>query len=78
MKISILIPAHNEEKSIKKCLESCLNQTRMPDEIVVVNDGSTDKTAEILAGFGDKIKVVYVPKATGNKSFAPGNWLIVY
>jgi cellulose synthase/poly-beta-1,6-N-acetylglucosamine synthase-like glycosyltransferase len=70
MKISILIPAHNEEKSIKRCLESCFDQTRMPDEIVVVNDGSTDKTVEILAGFGDKIKVVTIPKATGNKSFA--------
>jgi len=70
MKISILIPAHNEEKSVGKCLESCLNQTRVPDEIVVVNDGSTDKTAEILASFGEKIKVVTIAKATGNKSFA--------
>jgi len=70
MKISILIPAYNEEKSVGKCLESCLNQTRVPDEIVVVNDGSTDKTAEILASFGEKIKVVTIPKATGNKSFA--------
>jgi len=70
MRISILIPCHNEEKSIQKCVESCLGQTRLPDEIVVVNDGSTDNTPAILAGFGDRIKVVNVAKATGNKSYA--------
>ncbi len=70
MKISILIPAHNEERSIKATVESCLHQSRPADEIVVVNDGSTDKTGEILASFGDKIRVVTIPTATGNKSYA--------
>lgn len=70
MTISILIPAHNEEESIEACVKSCLSQTRRPDEIVVVNDGSTDKTAEILAGFGELIRVVTIPQATGNKSYA--------
>lgn len=70
MKISILIPCHNEEHAIAACVQSCLDQTRKPDEILVVNDGSTDKTAEILASFGDKIKVITIPTATGNKSHA--------
>jgi peptidoglycan-N-acetylglucosamine deacetylase len=70
MKISILIPAHNEEKSIKKCIDSCFNQTRLPDEIIIVNDGSTDKTPEVLKSFGPKIKIVSSPKASGNKSYA--------
>jgi cellulose synthase/poly-beta-1,6-N-acetylglucosamine synthase-like glycosyltransferase len=70
MKISILIPAHNEEKAIKNCLDSCLNQSRMPDEILVVNDGSTDKTAKILASFKNKIRKISIREATGNKSFA--------
>jgi len=70
MRISVLIPCHNEEISIRKCVESCLNQTRKLDEIVVVNDGSTDASAHILASFGDAIKVVTIPKATGNKSYA--------
>ncbi len=70
MKISILIPAHNEERSIRATIDSCLMQTRTPDQILVVNDGSTDRTAEILATFGDKIQVVTIPQATGNKSFA--------
>ncbi|MES2748922.1 MAG: glycosyltransferase family 2 protein [Patescibacteria group bacterium] len=70
MKISILIPCHNEEKSIKACVLSCLQQTRQPDEIIVVNDGSTDSSAEILASFGDAIRVITIPVATGNKSHA--------
>ncbi len=70
IKISILIPCHNEEKSIRRCIESCLNQTRPADQILVVNDGSTDKSGEILASFGDGIEVLSIPVATGNKSFA--------
>jgi cellulose synthase/poly-beta-1,6-N-acetylglucosamine synthase-like glycosyltransferase len=70
MKISVLIPCHNEEKSIRACVESCLAQTRLPDQILVVNDGSRDRSAEILAAFGDKIEVLTIPVATGNKSFA--------
>jgi cellulose synthase/poly-beta-1,6-N-acetylglucosamine synthase-like glycosyltransferase len=70
MKISVLIPCHNEERSIRACVESCLAQTRLPDQILVVNDGSTDKSGEILAEFGDKIEVLTIPVATGNKSHA--------
>ncbi|MFH0852734.1 MAG: glycosyltransferase family 2 protein [bacterium] len=70
MKISILIPCHNEEKSIAKCVNACLNQTRPPDEIVVVNDGSTDATLEILKQFEGGIKVANIEHATGNKSYA--------
>ena len=70
MKISVLIPCHNEEKSIKKCVESCLAQTRKADEIIVVNDGSSDRSGELLAEFGDLIRVVNIPVATGNKSYA--------
>jgi cellulose synthase/poly-beta-1,6-N-acetylglucosamine synthase-like glycosyltransferase len=70
MTISILIPCHNEEKSVRATVDSCLRQTRPPDEIIVINDGSTDKTAEILASFGKKITVITIPVATGNKSHA--------
>jgi len=38
MKVSILIPCYNEEKSIRKCIESCINQTRKVNEIVVVDE----------------------------------------
>lgn len=67
---SILIPAHNEEKMISSCIQSCLTQTRKPDEIIVINDGSTDNTSNILRTYGNQITVVCIDKATGNKSKA--------
>lgn len=70
MTITILIPCHNEERSIRATIDSCLNQSRTPEEIIVINDGSTDRTAEILEQFGEKIKVISIPTATGNKSHA--------
>lgn len=68
--IAVLIPAHNEEKSLAACILSCLNQTRVPDEIVVVNDGSTDGTAKVLEQFSDRVHVVTTPRASGSKSKA--------
>jgi cellulose synthase/poly-beta-1,6-N-acetylglucosamine synthase-like glycosyltransferase len=70
MKISILIPCYNEEKTIRACLESCMRQSRKADEIIVIDDGSTDRTSKILATFKDKIRVVRTPRNTGNKSKA--------
>ena len=70
MKISVVIPCHNEEKSIRACVESCLAQERPFDQILVINDGSTDRSGEILATFGGAIEVLTIPKATGNKSRA--------
>ena len=67
---SILIPAHNEEKMISSCIQSCLTQTRKPDEIIVINDGSTDNTGDILKTYGNQITVISIDKATGNKSKA--------
>ncbi|MPS71763.1 MAG: glycosyltransferase [Chryseobacterium sp.] len=51
MKFLIIIPAHNEEKNISQCLESLKNQSFQDFVCVVVNDGSTDKTSEIINDF---------------------------
>lgn len=51
MKISIIIPAYNEEKFLPKCLESISKQQEKPDEVIVVNNNSTDKTADIAKKF---------------------------
>ena len=67
---TILIPAYNEEKGIKKTIDSCLEQTIKPDKIIVVNDGSTDNTLNILKSYGDRIKIINLKKNTGNKSKA--------
>jgi biofilm PGA synthesis N-glycosyltransferase PgaC len=47
-----------------------LEQTRKADEILVVNDGSTDNSQKILESFGNKIKLINIYPATGNKSHA--------
>jgi len=51
MKFLIIIPAHNEEENILPCLESLENQTFQDFKCVIVNDGSTDKTQEIVEKF---------------------------
>jgi glycosyltransferase involved in cell wall biosynthesis len=60
MKVSVVIPAYNEEKYIKKSLESVLNQKIAADEIIVVNNNSRDRTEEIALKMG--AKVVREPK----------------
>lgn len=55
MTTSILIIAHNEEKYIKECIESLLNQTQKPDEIILIVHNSTDKTLEIAKTFPIKV-----------------------
>ena len=51
MKTSVLIIAHNEEKYIKQCILSILNQNTKPDEIILIVHNSIDKTLEIAKGF---------------------------
>jgi cellulose synthase/poly-beta-1,6-N-acetylglucosamine synthase-like glycosyltransferase len=73
LRISILIPSHNEDKGLKKCLESVFRQKRSFDQVVVVNDGSTDTTRDILANFTaqhEQLEVVHLIKNSGNKSKA--------
>lgn len=53
-KISIIVPAYNVEKYIAQCLQSLVNQTYKNLEIIVVNDGSKDKTGEIIEKFAEE------------------------
>lgn len=48
---SIVIPAYNEERCISRCIECILSQTRRDFEIIVVDDGSTDRTVEMVTSF---------------------------
>lgn len=53
-KISIIIPVYNAEKYLNKCLDSVLEQSYLDIEIVVINDGSTDGSEEIINKYKDK------------------------
>ncbi|HLI32583.1 MAG TPA: glycosyltransferase [Solirubrobacteraceae bacterium] len=56
--VSVVIAAYQAERFIGAALESILRQSRKPLELVVVDDGSTDRTAEVLAGFGGQLRVI--------------------
>ncbi len=56
--ISAVVAAYQAERFIGETLESILTQTRAPDEVIVVDDGSTDGTPGVLERFGGKIRVV--------------------
>lgn len=59
MKISIILPAYNEGKYIKKAVDSVLNQTFDDFELIIVNDGSGDDTLSIINGFEDeRIRII--------------------
>lgn len=58
MKISVIIPAYNEEKYLPKTIKSLQNLKRTPDEILIVDGGSTDKTAEVAKAAGARVITV--------------------
>ncbi|MGB9842735.1 MAG: glycosyltransferase [Caldisericia bacterium] len=70
-KISILIPARNEEKNIEKCVKSILNQNYPEFEIIIFNDNSTDSTPQIL----DKLKENYPKLIVINNISLENGWL---
>lgn len=57
--ISVVIPAYNIGKLVSRAIASVLAQTHQPDEIIVVDDGSTDDTADIIKSYGSKVKYIY-------------------
>jgi len=59
MKVSIVIPVYNAEKFIESCIKSALYQTYKDIEVIAVDDGSTDKSLELLQQFSDKIKIIH-------------------
>lgn len=54
IKVSVIVPVYNVEKFLSRCLESLLNQTLKDIEIICINDGSTDKSLEILETYAQQ------------------------
>ena len=56
--VSVCIGVYNRERHIRECLESVLGQTYRDLEIVVVDNASTDRTAEVVQGYGDRVRLI--------------------
>lgn len=56
--VSVIIPVYNQAHFVAQAIDSVLAQTFPDYEIIVVNDGSTDHTAQVLAGYGDRLHVI--------------------
>jgi glycosyltransferase involved in cell wall biosynthesis len=81
---SIVVPVYNRDIFIKRCIESCINQTFTDFEVIVVDDGSTDNTAKILDQIRDpRLRII---KHTQNRGICParntgikntrGKWIV--
>jgi glycosyltransferase involved in cell wall biosynthesis len=81
MLVSILIPCFNAERWVAQAIESALAQTWSEKEVIVVDDGSSDGSLEIIKGFGDRVRWEAGPNRGGNVArnrlleLARGEWL---
>jgi len=86
VKVSVIVPARNEEASLGTCLDSLVAQTGVPSEIIVVDDHSTDRTQQIAASFQSVhlVKAGPLPDGWTGKNnavttgarYAQGQWLL--
>jgi glycosyltransferase involved in cell wall biosynthesis len=76
MKFYIVIPSHNEEEFIALTLQSLVEQTVLPNKIVVVNDNSTDNTATIVLNFAEKYPFITLVNKTSDAIHLPGSKVI--
>ena len=76
MKFYIVIPAHNEEQFIALTLDSLISQTLLPKKVVIVNDNSTDKTAEIVLAYAKNYSFISLVNKTSSAIHMPGSKVI--
>ena len=62
-RFSVIIPTYNRARLVCRAIDSALAQTHPDVEVIVIDDGSTDDTAECLAAYGERIRVIRQPNA---------------
>jgi len=70
--VSIIINNYNYEKFLKEAIDSALNQTYSNTEVIVVDDGSTDNSREIIKSYGDQITAILKPNGGQASCFNVG------
>lgn len=72
IKISIIIPVYNVEKYIEKCLNSILEQSNIETEVILINDGSTDNSLDILKKYAEENPKIFklINKSNGGQGSA--------
>lgn len=70
LKISVIVPVYNMEQYIEKCLKSIINQTYKNIELIIINDGSTDNSEEIIIKYKNKFPNIIRPYKQENKGLA--------
>lgn len=68
--VSVIIPIYNKEEVLSRCIESVLKQTWKQFELILVNDGSTDHSAEVCCNYLSDKRVIYMKKQNGGVSSA--------
>ncbi|HWI27298.1 MAG TPA: glycosyltransferase family 2 protein [Stellaceae bacterium] len=64
--VSVIIPAFNRRHEISRAIQSALGQTRAPDEVIVIDDASTDGTADVVSALGEsRVRVLRRPRNWG-------------
>lgn len=76
MNYYIVIPAHNEEKFISLTLQWLVEQSILPSKIVVVNDNSSDNTANIVLDFAERFPFIDLIEKTSELIHLPGSKVI--
>lgn len=66
--VSVIVPVYNGEKYLREALDSVLNQSMRPFEVLVIDDGSTDATADIVRQYGERI--CYISRSNGGAAAA--------
>ncbi|MDO4880208.1 MAG: glycosyltransferase family A protein [Capnocytophaga sp.] len=76
MRFGIIIPVHNEEKYLSKTLDSLLKQTFLPHQIIIVDDNSTDNTANIISDYVKKHSIIKTIYRSSSEERLPGGKIV--